>query len=132
MGAAKMLTLTSGFKKEIDIKRYAKVEKITGGMLKDSTVLRGVRFNKDKTHPKITRRIENANIVQYHKNYRFEGRELIRRMVIQGGTHFGGSKMWAIMGEGARNKDHRGRELPRTFSYRGLQERGSEEQGQPG
>ena len=36
---------------EIDVKRYAKVEKIPGGMLEDCTVLDGVMFNKDVTHP---------------------------------------------------------------------------------
>ena len=36
---------------EIDTKRYAKVEKIPGGMLEDCCVLDGVIFNKDVTHP---------------------------------------------------------------------------------
>lgn len=36
---------------EIDVKRYAKIEKIPGGMLEDCMVLDGVMFNKDVTHP---------------------------------------------------------------------------------
>lgn len=36
---------------EIDIKRYAKVEKIPGGLIEDCCVLDGVMFNKDVTHP---------------------------------------------------------------------------------
>ena len=36
---------------EIDVKRYAKVEKIPGGMLEECEVLDGVMFNKDVTHP---------------------------------------------------------------------------------
>jgi len=36
---------------EIDVKRYAKVEKIPGGVLEDCQVLDGVMFNKDVTHP---------------------------------------------------------------------------------
>jgi T-complex protein 1 subunit gamma len=48
---------------EIDTKRYAKVEKIPGGMLEDCTVLDGVMFNKDVTHPQMRRRIENPRVV---------------------------------------------------------------------
>ena len=50
-------------KMEVDIKRYAKVEKIPGGEITDSTVLRGVMFNKDGTHSKMRRRIENPRIL---------------------------------------------------------------------
>eukprot|EP00276_Gloeochaete_wittrockiana_P008833 CAMPEP_0184656178 /NCGR_PEP_ID=MMETSP0308-20130426/15879_1 /TAXON_ID=38269 /ORGANISM="Gloeochaete witrockiana, Strain SAG 46.84" /LENGTH=507 /DNA_ID=CAMNT_0027093165 /DNA_START=278 /DNA_END=1801 /DNA_ORIENTATION=+ len=50
-------------KKEIDIKRYAKVEKIPGGELEDSKVVKGVMMNKDITHPKMRRRIENPRIL---------------------------------------------------------------------
>ena len=47
---------------EIDIKRYAKVEKIPGGMLEDCCVLDGVMFNKDITHPGMRRVIKNPRI----------------------------------------------------------------------
>jgi T-complex protein 1 subunit gamma len=36
-----------GQKPEIDIKRFARVEKIPGGMLEDSKVLNGIMLNKD-------------------------------------------------------------------------------------
>ncbi|KAK5130091.1 T-complex protein 1 subunit gamma [Meristemomyces frigidus] len=52
-----------GGKKEVDIKRYARVEKIPGGEIEDSCVLDGVMLNKDITHPKMRRRIENPRIV---------------------------------------------------------------------
>jgi T-complex protein 1 subunit gamma len=52
-----------GGKKEVDIKRYARVEKIPGGEIEDSKVLDGVMLNKDITHPKMRRRIENPRIV---------------------------------------------------------------------
>eukprot|EP00741_Cyanophora_paradoxa_P002689 tig00000615_g2609.t1 len=52
-----------GGKKEIDIKRYARIEKIPGGELDDCRVLRGVMVNKDITHPKMRRRIENPRIL---------------------------------------------------------------------
>lgn len=50
-------------KKEVDIKRYARVEKVPGGEIEDSQVLDGVMLNKDITHPKMRRRIENPRIV---------------------------------------------------------------------
>ncbi|KAI8272253.1 T-complex protein 1 subunit gamma [Colletotrichum sp. SAR11_59] len=50
-------------KTEVDIKRYARVEKVPGGEIEDSRVLDGVMLNKDITHPKMRRRIENPRIV---------------------------------------------------------------------
>lgn len=52
-----------GSKKEVDIKRYARVEKVPGGDIEDSRVLDGIMLNKDITHPKMRRRIENPRIV---------------------------------------------------------------------
>lgn len=52
-----------GSMKEIDIKRYARVEKIPGGEIEDSTVLDGVMLNKDITHASMRRRIENPRII---------------------------------------------------------------------
>ena len=42
-------------KLNLEIKRYAKVEKIPGGTLDQSEVLNGVMVNKDITHPKMRR-----------------------------------------------------------------------------
>ena len=53
----------SGDSIEIDVKRYAKVEKIPGGSLDDSCVLDGVMFNKDVTHPGMRREIKNPRVV---------------------------------------------------------------------
>jgi T-complex protein 1 subunit gamma len=52
-----------GGKKEVDIKRYARVEKIPGGEIENSEVIDGVMVNKDITHPKMRRRIENPRII---------------------------------------------------------------------
>jgi len=49
--------------KEIDVKRYAKVEKIPGGDLEECHVLDGLMFNKDITHPRMRREIKNPRIV---------------------------------------------------------------------
>ncbi|KAG0057670.1 T-complex protein 1 subunit gamma [Gryganskiella cystojenkinii] len=50
-------------RREVDIKRYARVEKIPGGEIEDCRVLDGVMVNKDVTHPKMRRRIENPRII---------------------------------------------------------------------
>jgi T-complex protein 1 subunit gamma len=50
-------------KKEVDIKRYARIEKVPGGEIEESRVLDGVMLNKDVTHPKMRRKIENPRIV---------------------------------------------------------------------
>lgn len=49
--------------KTVDIKRYARVEKVPGGTIEDCRVLDGVMLNKDVTHPKMRRRIENPRIM---------------------------------------------------------------------
>merc|ERR550514_461760 len=50
-------------RKEIDVKRYAKVEKLSGGNLSQCEVLDGVMFNKDITHPRMRRDIKNPRVV---------------------------------------------------------------------
>lgn len=52
-----------GGKQEVDIKRYARIEKIPGGQIEDSEVIDGVMVNKDITHPKMRRRIENPRVL---------------------------------------------------------------------
>jgi T-complex protein 1 subunit gamma len=48
--------------KEIDVKRFAKVEKIPGGELSNCEVLNGVMLNKDITHPRMRREIKNPRV----------------------------------------------------------------------
>ena len=50
-------------RKEIDIKRYAKTEKIPGGDMEDCRVLKGVMINKDVVHGKMRRKIEKPRIL---------------------------------------------------------------------
>ncbi len=49
--------------KEIDIKKYAKVEKVPGGSIEDSEVLNGIMLNKDVVHAQMRRTIKNPRIV---------------------------------------------------------------------
>merc|ERR1739846_303989 len=67
--AVKTVTMEDG---EIDTKRYAKVEKIPGGTIEESRVLKGVMFNKDVTHPKMKRRIENPKILLLDCNLEYK------------------------------------------------------------
>lgn len=61
--AVKTVVVDNGGHKEIDVKRYVRIEKIPGGEVEDSVVLDGILLNKDVTHPKMKRRIENPRIV---------------------------------------------------------------------
>merc|ERR1719410_2112463 len=72
MDAVKTVSMEQSGKKEIDIKRYAKIEKIPGGTIEESRVLDGVMFNKDVTHPKMKRRIENPKILLLDCNLEYK------------------------------------------------------------
>merc|ERR1712200_58122 len=48
------------------------VEKIPGGTIEDSAVLKGVMFNKDVPHPKMKRRIENPRILLLDCNLEYK------------------------------------------------------------
>lgn len=50
-------------KREVDIKRYVRVEKVPGGEVESSCVLDGIMVNKDVTHPNMRRYIENPRIL---------------------------------------------------------------------
>lgn len=65
LDAVKTVTLvdkTTG-KKEIDFKRYAKVEKVPGGEFNESRVLHGVMLNKDPVHPRMQKQIKNPRVI---------------------------------------------------------------------
>ncbi|XP_026083239.1 T-complex protein 1 subunit gamma [Carassius auratus] len=63
LDAVRTVELEENGRKEIDIKKYAKVEKVPGGFIEDSCVLKGVMVNKDVTHPRMRRLIKNPRIV---------------------------------------------------------------------
>lgn len=51
-------------KREVDIKKYAKIEKIPGGAMDDCRVLKGVMFNKDVVNPsRMKRKIVKPRIL---------------------------------------------------------------------
>jgi T-complex protein 1 subunit gamma len=61
--AVKIVKTSVDGKPVMDIKNFAKVEKIPGGDLTDSVVLKGVMFNKDVTSSKMRRNIKNPRIL---------------------------------------------------------------------
>merc|ERR1712012_397089 len=97
MEAVKTVTIeSSGGKKEIDIKRYAKVEKLPGGAIEDSQVLRGVMFNKDVVHPKMKRRIENPRILLLDCNLEYKKGESQTNMEIMKEEDFNKAGITAV------------------------------------
>ncbi|KAF5398644.1 T-complex protein 1 subunit gamma [Paragonimus heterotremus] len=72
LDAVKTVTIESDGRKEIDIKRYAKIEKIPGGSTEDSVVMDGVMFNKDVVHPRMSRKIENPRILLLDCNLEYK------------------------------------------------------------
>lgn len=63
INSVRKIVVDHGTHKEVDIKRYVRIEKIPGGELSECVVLDGVMFNKDVTHSKMRRRIENPRIL---------------------------------------------------------------------
>lgn len=71
--------------REVDIKKYIKVEKVPGGQLEDSKVLKGVMISKDVVAPgKMRRKIVNPRIIlldcplEYKKGENQTNAELMR------------------------------------------------------
>jgi len=63
LDAVKTVYIEDNGRKEIDIKRYVRIEKIPGGEITESSLIPGVVLNKDVTHAKMRRRIENPRIL---------------------------------------------------------------------
>ena len=72
LDAVSRVVIEENGRKEIDIKRYAKIEKIPGGTIEDSKVLDGVMFNKDIIHAHMRRRIENPRIMLLDCNLEYK------------------------------------------------------------
>jgi T-complex protein 1 subunit gamma len=61
-----------GGRLSIDTKRYAKVEKIPGGLLEECVVLDGVMVNKDIVHTQMRRTIKNPRILLLDCNLEYK------------------------------------------------------------
>lgn len=86
--AVETVALTENGRTEVDIKRYAKVEKIPGGSIEESGVLRGVMVNKDVVHPKMRRHIVNPRIVLLDCNLEYKKGESQTNVEIVGEQDF--------------------------------------------
>lgn len=65
MDAIRKVTVDlGGGRVEIDVKKYAKIEKVTGGDVTESRVLSGVMFAKDVVLPgRMKRRVEKPRVL---------------------------------------------------------------------
>ncbi|KAL3104833.1 hypothetical protein niasHT_024032 [Heterodera trifolii] len=63
LSAVRTIDVTNNDFREIDIKRYCRIEKIPGAAIEDSNVVKGVVLNKDVVHPKMSRRIEKPRVL---------------------------------------------------------------------
>lgn len=59
-------------RREVDIKRFVRVEKIPGGNIEDCKLVSGVVFEKDVTHSGMARRIEKPRIVLLDCNLEYK------------------------------------------------------------
>lgn len=88
LDAVKCVHIDDKGHKEIDIKRYAKVEKVPGGCIDDSEILDGVMFNKDVTHTGMRRKIVNPRIVMLDSNLEYKKGESQTNMEFMQETDF--------------------------------------------
>lgn len=75
LDAVKTVMVDEDDRRDIDIKNYARIEKVPGESLEDSTVLDGIMINKDITHPSMKRRIENPRILLLDCNLEYKKAE---------------------------------------------------------
>ncbi|XP_045776129.1 T-complex protein 1 subunit gamma isoform X3 [Maniola jurtina] len=88
LDAVNTVTINENGRIEVDIKNYAKVEKIPGGTVEESKVLNGVMINKDVTHPKMRRYIENPRIILFECPLEYKKGESQTNIVIIGEQDF--------------------------------------------
>merc|ERR1712168_450207 len=86
--AVRTCMVESNGRRDIDIKRYAKVEKVPGGTLEDSKVLDGIMLNKDVVHPRMKRRIENPRMLLLDCNLEFKKGESQTNIELSGEMDF--------------------------------------------
>lgn len=63
LDAALLVAQDADGRKDVDIKRYVRIEKIPGGRIEDCTIIPGVVLNKDVVHAKMSRYIEKPRII---------------------------------------------------------------------
>jgi len=86
--AVKTVYIEENGRKEIDIKRYVRIEKLPGGEILDSKVLMGVVLNKDITHNAMRRRIENPRILLLDCTLEYKKLESMASMDVTKDSHW--------------------------------------------
>jgi len=86
--AVKTISVEENNQKEIDIKKWARIEKVPGGRIEDCQVLNGVMVNKDVTHAKMRRRIENPRIILLDCNLEYKKGESQTNVELTGELDF--------------------------------------------
>ena len=71
----KTVHLEENGRKEIDIKKYARVEKIPGASIEESCVLDGILLNKDVIHSSMRRYFIFLNVFEIYIFYLKTDRE---------------------------------------------------------
>jgi len=79
---------TVHFEKDIDIKRFVKVEKIPGGNWEESRVIQGVILNKDILHPSMKRKLVNPKILLLDSGLEFKKGESQTNVEIERGEDY--------------------------------------------
>ncbi|VIO93320.1 T-complex protein 1, gamma subunit, putative [Brugia malayi] len=72
LNAVRTIRIVQHGHQEIDIKRYCRIEKIPGGRIEDSQVIKGVVLNKDVTHAGMFRRKEKPRVVLLDCNLEYK------------------------------------------------------------
>jgi T-complex protein 1 subunit gamma len=70
--SVRLVSTEENGRKEIDVKRYLKIEKIPGGEIYESCVVPGVVIEKDITHSKMRRKIVNPRVILLDCNLEFK------------------------------------------------------------
>jgi T-complex protein 1 subunit gamma len=73
---------------DVDIKRYIRVEKISGGSFEDSKVIQGVILNKDVLHSAMKRKLVNPKILLLDVSIEFQKGESMTNVEIEDSKHF--------------------------------------------
>ncbi|KAH9416531.1 T-complex protein 1 subunit gamma [Dermatophagoides pteronyssinus] len=63
LNAVRTVLVEKNGRKEIEVKKYIRIEKIPGASIEESCVLDGILLNKDVLHPNMRREIENPRIL---------------------------------------------------------------------
>jgi len=72
----------------IDLKNFVKIEKVPGGEMLQSEVLAGIMLDKDVTHPRMPRRVENPRIVLLDCPLEYKKGESQTNVEFSRGEHF--------------------------------------------